>query len=1207
MNSGEIESLLSEDTDVPTNVAAISPSTEDTEDSARGRISTSEDTYVRETVQKGEGMSALKGALSMFTNNSHPEQETLDDVDSEIGDKDLEYQLARQSRLERDALSSAIERWRKENEQLQKVGAGLDGQLKSLGARLWEWQQNLARRLEEEIALCELAEQNKGISQSTADRNRWEYGPFLALSNPNQIAALAILTAIHQMTKYNGTNMMKMTPFVVNVGKALEEEVVAAQLSKALQEDMRYSKKAATKMVQKLPKLGRGQWLGQRSFLSGKFDGMSHPPWPTTIHAKVGAAICSHLFEAAKVKIYKEDPKTGKKISNMQPVFTRSTKFEHGMRKHYVGLHWAVDANLRREPPGSLIAKHVPMVAKPRRWSSFDVGGYLTTSSGFLRIKNQEVAQRRYAEAAMERGDLDGYFAGLNVLGETGWRINYDVFQVMRKAWNSGEAIGKLALEDPQVKIPPRPTSNDQLSQRKWAQEVEKAEQSKAGIHSHRCFQNFQLEIARAFLNETFYLPHNIDFRGRAYPIPPYLHQMGADNCRGLLLFAEGRELGEAGLRWLKVHLANVYGFDKASLSDREAFAMENMHEIIDSTDKPLDGRKWWLEADDPWQCLATSFELRNALNSPDPTKYVSHLPVHQDGSCNGLQHYAALGGDHAGAQQVNLEPGDLPSDVYTGVAEMVKAEIVDEAAKGNTLAQLLEGKITRKIVKTTVMTNVYGVTFMGATRQVRKRLEELYPELEHTPQGRMTVQLSVYIAAKIFRALGAMFSGAHDIQYWLGDCATRINASLTPDQLDAMAAKYAAEKAAKTDPQDANAVSKEKPLIIGARKLSPRAAATLRTPLFRCSVTWTTPLKLPVIQPYRDAKLKRIDTPSQSMSISSPSFHDGIHKRKQLQAFPPNFIHSLDATHMMLSAVKCRENGLTFSAVHDSFWTHAADVDQMNEILREEFVRMHSENIIGRLAAEFTARYRGNLYQASVKSKTKVAQKIQEWKVETARSHGFRVNGPDFQRLEVLLEHKRQILLKSSDPEEQRQGKEMITGASIFEADDHANESLYVVNSLGETAIGHVPEVTSTKILEEAVAGDNPSDDANPGEMLLPDPLKEDEQVEGDTASSIKEAFVEATDAMDRREKKIRRSARKNPIALWLPIQFPPIPEKVSLLGSSVIDLEFTDDYRENGTYHAFVKAHISFHRSGFSHTCFVYQHHWAFHRWVRQRLLVM
>ena len=34
-------------------------------------------------------------------------------------------------------------------------------------------------------------------------------------------------------------------------------------------------------------------------------------------------------------------------------------------------------------------------------------------------------------------------------------------------------------------------------------------------------------------------------------------------------------------------------------------------------------------------------------------------------------------------------------------------------------------------------------------------------------------------------------------------------------------------------------------------------------------------------------------------------------------------------------------------AGVHDSFWTHAADVDQMNQILRETFVELYKQPIL--------------------------------------------------------------------------------------------------------------------------------------------------------------------------------------------------------------------------------------------------------------------
>ena len=51
-----------------------------------------------------------------------------------------------------------------------------------------------------------------------------------------------------------------------------------------------------------------------------------------------------------------------------------------------------------------------------------------------------------------------------------------------------------------------------------------------------------------------------------------------------------------------------------------------------------------------------------------------------QDGSCNGLQHYAALAHDHAGGAAVNLLPGPRPADVYAAVAGVVDARVHQDA-----------------------------------------------------------------------------------------------------------------------------------------------------------------------------------------------------------------------------------------------------------------------------------------------------------------------------------------------------------------------------------------------------------------------------------------------------------------------------------------------------------------------------------------------
>ena len=66
-------------------------------------------------------------------------------------------------------------------------------------------------------------------------------------------------------------------------------------------------------------------------------------------------------------------------------------------------------------------------------------------------------------------------------------------------------------------------------------------------------------------------------------------------------------------------------------------------------------------QADDPFQMLAACMDLRSALTAPHPEAHLSSVAVHQDGSCNGLQHYAALGRDARGGAAVNLAPADRP------------------------------------------------------------------------------------------------------------------------------------------------------------------------------------------------------------------------------------------------------------------------------------------------------------------------------------------------------------------------------------------------------------------------------------------------------------------------------------------------------------------------------------------------------------------
>lgn len=612
--------------------------------------------------------------------------------------------------------------------------------------------------------------------------------------------------------------------------------------------------------------------------------------------------------------------------------------------------------------------KQQPMVVRPRPWISPRRGAYLSVPTDLVRARPSKAL-----DDALAAADLQGVFEGLNALGDTAWCVNRRVLGIAETLWsNGGGKAGLVSRHD--VRVPERSDyvdsaravrvlrklraakqerpskraadDHDSLATdegsredagldhtpaslasgststedgpdaetvevlaalRKYRRERRKALKTNRELLSLRANTGYQLDQAATFRDtERIYLPHNVDFRGRAYPIPSYLQHMGADLMRAMLTFADtpGVELGERGVYWLKVHLANLLGADKLSFDERIAYAEESLPRALATARDPFgdSNLEWWTSQEDPFQLLATCYEFGSGMgrygNEASLRAFHSSLPVSMDGSCNGLQHYAALGRDVEGGTSVNLTPNSRPQDVYTGVAERVQRRVAEAAANGDEIAKLLENKVTRKVIKQTVMTSVYGVTVIGARAQIENRLREL----GGIPDEQM-FDASIKLAKWTLSSLGDMFSGATRTMDWLSASAKSVSRS-------------------------------------GAE------------------VQWLTPLGLPVIQPYRKRDVHVIKTVVQRVKVDTGGDHMPVSTVRQQSAFAPNFVHSIDSSHMLLSAVACRQAGLTFAAVHDSFWTHAATVDEMNRILRRQFVDLHRRELLVELRDSFRLRH---------------------------------------------------------------------------------------------------------------------------------------------------------------------------------------------------------------------------------------------------------
>mmetsp|Transcript_30849 Transcript_30849/g.45618 ORF Transcript_30849/g.45618 Transcript_30849/m.45618 type:complete len:1037 (+) Transcript_30849:104-3214(+) len=661
----------------------------------------------------------------------------------------------------------------------------------------------------------------------------------------------------------------------------------------------------------------------------------SSEEWEISTRMKVGGALIQILLDKAKVE--SSNGKTEKAFSHHK-VFVHQTKQLGLLLMHDDILKTIMEDSHDSKLPISSYQK--PMVVPPKKWVSPREGGYYWLKSNIMRTDGSKLQQE-----ALWRADLSVVCDGLDVLSSIPWKINSNVFRVAKECWNSKIVIGDIPLQE-RLEVPPKPPRPDYFPQKISDKTSEAYKENKKEIEAYRyaylkhnrmkqknmdlislqCSAVLKLDQAEKFesFNEIFF-PYNLDFRGRAYPIPPHLSTVGSDLCRGMLTFAEAKPLGNRGLYWLKVHLANLAGNDKMSFDDRALFAEENMENIRAAHDSPLGENRWWMTLDDPFQALATCHEIVQAIDSGSPESYHCSLPVHMDGSCNGLQHYAALGLDLGGGRAVNLCKSEKPQDVYSGVMKEVIRQVAEEASKDldfdesaenlskeerqalkrNRGAKLVNGLIDRGVVKRTVMTSVYGVTFIGAMNQIQEKIEEKLEEkgVDIDENENEIHSACVYLARVTMDAMGKLFSGARETMKWLTECARLITQQEQP-------------------------------------------------------VAWISPIGVPVVQPYRQSKPHTITTIVQSITLVDQSDDLPLHKQRQVSAFPPNYVHSLDSSHMLLTALEMDRRGLCFSAVHDSFWTHPCDVDEMNEALRDCFIELYKQPLLENLKEKWELRY---------------------------------------------------------------------------------------------------------------------------------------------------------------------------------------------------------------------------------------------------------
>lgn len=542
-----------------------------------------------------------------------------------------------------------------------------------------------------------------------------------------------------------------------------------------------------------------------------------------------------------------------------------------------------------------------PLVIPPVPWTGTSGGGFHFREGIFhpsmpmaLRPLNLVRRASKEQRAMLDKADLSTVYAGINAAQATAWRINPRVYGVMRKLMERGKDAPGITSLDPR-EVPGRLSDEEAADKERLIahkNEIRKAKTANAKMISKRFAQHRIFATAERFVSyPAIYFAYNLDFRGRVYACSDDLSPQGNDLQRGLLEFAEGDPLDLEGLQWLRVHLANTYGVDKVSFTERVRWTMANFEMILACAADPLEHEEWHA-ADQPWQFLAACFAYADfkekGLGVP------CRVPVMLDGSCSGIQHYAALLRDEDAGRAVNLVPGDKPGDLYRDVAERVMELLKTSTAPFS--PEWLAWGIDRKITKRSVMVLPYGGTFLSNLDYVRDAVRDQVESRGVPSWLTEDNEQDAYVAlAKV------VWAAMHDV---------------VKGPIEGM--KYV-RRVVKT-------WAREKPT----------------TKLY-----WTSPSGFPVVSNYSDYRSTndtvRGEVAGHALSLKLDAPVEEINWNRVETSAAPNFVHSLDASHLLLSLKRASAEGITqLATVHDAFGTTPTKTAAFARILAEEFAKLY-------------------------------------------------------------------------------------------------------------------------------------------------------------------------------------------------------------------------------------------------------------------------
>ena len=785
---------------------------------------------------------------------------------------------------------------------------------------------------------------------------------YIKLVDPKIAAFITLKTIIDQSVKE-----INLDAVIDKIGQKMEDQVRFESMEKFAN---KYTAKVKARLKQARSKSYRHQrnamLAGERKLAEGSddFEPMdAWEPWGIDAHRHIGSMLVNIVLE----QVTFEGQPVFKKVNTFQSSGTSQNKKYKEITRLVPTEHICDWIDKYKEVMQEESPAYRPCIIPPLDWTNPVNGGYHVPE---IRRTLPLVKCRKSQLNKLTIEQMPVVYKAINGMQHIPWKVATDVLEVAHDIRSLGIDLAMPQREPYQVPPCPVPPEYSEfkgqdlkrlLTDDEWAEFVEWRRDATEVYQLDNKRKAKYLSLYRTISTadmykdfDRFYFVYTMDSRGRVYAKSDTISPQGDDFQKGLIRFADGKPLCKDGYYWLACHGAGKWGNDKITFDERVKFIEEMTEDIRDFVADPLTNTGW-SGADKPWQFLNWCFEwasLNDWIESgKDASDFVSYIPCAQDGSCSGLQHYSAMLRDVVGGTAVNLVPGDAPRDIYGQVSDLVVSKLKDialtgiadfeiksqryapnknvgtlsDCAKKDKKSNVLDPEqmkeiasgllsikdgINRKITKPPVMTKTYGSTYM----RCMDTTSQYFVELQEKENKQAKAEKRQPVKVHPFAMHGEAGISQRDAQKV---CSKVIWDSLNETVTSA----------------------------VDGMNFIQRVAAYMAKA--GCHLEWETPTGFVVEQKEYEYKSRRIKT--QLMGNTRFSVAEETNKldvNKMQSSSSPNFVHSMDASHLIMAVNAFLDAGFSgIAVIHDDFGTHACDTPKLRDLLRETFVKLYDEN----------------------------------------------------------------------------------------------------------------------------------------------------------------------------------------------------------------------------------------------------------------------